>query len=147
MKPEYLLISHCKAQREYIQKVCESLQALNAILAKANAHVGYRVRDEICFYMLNNKNSGLLAEDAAMDNEIMQKILPRIQGSSNQIREMLCDLFKYCAGDYTGYDSSSDYEAMKTYLQNKGGKYRSSAEKIMSMVRRFDEDGFTSYWI
>lgn len=147
LKPEYLQISHCKAQREYIQKVCESLQALNTILAKANAHVGYRVRDEICFYMLNNRNSGLLPEDTAMDNEIMQKILPRIQGSSNQIREMLCALFKFCAGDYTGYDNNSDSEAMKTYLQNKGGKYRSSAEKIMSMVRRFDEDGFTSYWI
>ena len=147
LKPDYLQISHCKAQREYIHTVCESLQELNAILMKANAHVGFRVRDEICFYMLNNKNSELLAEEAALDNEIMQKILPRIQGSSNQIRELLCSLFKYCAGDYTGYDSNSDYEAMKTYLQNKGGKYRNSAEKIMSMVRRFDEDGFTSYWI
>ena len=147
LKPEYLQISHCKAQREYIQTVCESLQAMNAILMNANAHVGYRVRDEICFYMLNNKNSGLLAEETAMDNEIMQKILPRIQGSSSRIREMLCDLFKYCAGDYTGYDSNSDHESMKAYLQNKGGKYRHSAEKIMSMVRRFDEDGFTSYWI
>ena len=38
----------------------------------------------------------------------MQKILPRIQGSNNQIREMLCALFKFCAGDYSGYDTNND---------------------------------------
>lgn len=147
LKPEYLQISHCKAQREYIHTVCEELQELNRILMAANTHVGYRVRDEICFYLLNNKNSELLPEETAMDYEIMQKILPRIQGSNNQIREMLCALFKFCAGDYSGYDTNSDYESMNKYLQSKGAKYRRSAEKIMSMVRRFDEDGFTSYWI
>lgn len=147
LKPEYLQISHCKTQREYVHTVCEELQELNGILMAANAHVGYRVRDEICFYLLNNKNSELLPEETAMDYEIMQKILPRIQGSNNQIREMLCALFKFCAGDYSGYDTNSDYESMNKYLQSKGAKYRRSAEKIMSMVRRFDEDGFTSYWI
>ena len=147
LKPEYLQISHCKAQREYVHTVCEELQELNGILMAANAHVGYRVRDEICFYMLNNKNSGLLPEETAMDYEIMQKILPRIQGSSSRIREMLFALFRFCAGDYSGYDASSDHESMHKYLQSKGAKCRRSAEKIISMVRRFDEDGFTSYWI
>ena len=77
-------------------------------MKKANVHVGYRIRDEIVFYMLNNKETGLLAEDVAFDNELMQKILPRIQGSSASVKNMLCELFKFCAGDYEGYQTEAD---------------------------------------
>ena len=35
-----------------------------------NAHVGYRVRDEIVFYMLNNDTAKLLDYDTAFDYEI-----------------------------------------------------------------------------
>ena len=51
-------------------------QTLNKILQKANAHVGYRVRDEIVIYLINNMNTGLLTEAESFDNSIMQKILP-----------------------------------------------------------------------
>lgn len=44
--------------------------------------------------MLNNKKSGLLAENEAMDNEIMQKILPRIQGSGISVKELLIALLR-----------------------------------------------------
>ena len=115
----------------------------------ANAHVGYRVRDEIAFYMLNNKETELITEDNAFDNEIMQKILPRIQGSSTAIKEMLCELFKEFAGDYTGIQVSSNDTAsdMLRKIEKDGARYRKSAEKIAFMVRRFEEDGFTSYWL
>lgn len=67
-------------------------------MQRANAHVGYRVRDDIIFYMLNNREAGLLSRDEAFDNAIMQKILPRIQGSSNSVKVMLCELFNAFAG-------------------------------------------------
>lgn len=133
--------------RELIVKICEELQDINMILQKANAHVGYRVRDEIVFYMLNNNNVELLNYEEAFDFEIMQKILPRIQGSSGAVKEMLCELFKKFAGDYTGLSQASISEQMQEYINGKNCKYRRSAEKICYMMRRFEEDGFTSYWL
>ena len=133
--------------RELIVKICEELQDINMILQKANAHVGYRVRDEIVFYMLNNNNAELLNYEEAFDFEIMQKILPRIQGSSGAVKEMLCELFKKFAGDYTGLSQASISEQMQECINGKNCKYRRSAEKICYMMRRFEEDGFTSYWL
>lgn len=133
--------------KDLILKVCEELQDINIILQKANVHVGYRVRDEIVFYMLNNSNAELLKYEEAFDFEIMQKILPRIQGSSGAVKEMLCELFKKFAGDYTGLSQASVSEQMQEYINSKNCNYRRSAEKICYMMRRFEEDGFTSYWL
>lgn len=133
----------------YITEVCTELQVINRILQEANAHVGYRVRDEIVFYMLNSEKAKLLSYEDALDNEIMQKILPRIQGSGAAIKELLCELFKKFAGDYSGLSQESTWKQMKTYIgaNEKNCKYKKSAEKICYMMRRFEEDGFTSYWL
>jgi hypothetical protein len=109
--------------------------------------VGYRVRDEISFYMMNNKKADLLSKEAAFDHEIMQKILPRIQGSSAAIKEVLSELFIKCAGDYSGFAGVAAYEQMHSYLDSKSCKYPNSAKKIAFMMRRYEEDGFTSYWL
>lgn len=151
LKTEFLLISQCSEESESVSGYCLELQKINKILQQANAHVGYRVRDEIVFYLLNNKKYGLLPEEHAMDNELMQKILPRIQGSSLSVKNMLCELFKLCAGDYDGYQVQNDNisDKMSKALRDTNGKikYRRSAEKIELMIRRFEEDGFTSYWL
>lgn len=151
LKTEYLVLNRdCSAEQEYVCEICSELQAINKILEKANAHVGYRVRDEIVFYMLNNKAEGnLLTHDEAFDNEIMQKILPRIQGSSSSVKDMLCDLFIVCAADYNQKTGDTESEKMRKILHDSSISchYRKSAEKLELMVRRFEEDGFTSYWL
>lgn len=151
LKTEYLLLSQCAEESEAVAGYCLELQKINGILQKANAHVGYRVRDEIIFYLLNNKRSNLLPEDQAMDNELMQKILPRVQGSGVSVKTMLCELFKVCAGDYDGYQVQSDHvsDKMRKALHDASRKikYQHSAKKIELMIRRFEEDGFTSYWL
>lgn len=149
LKTEYLLLAQCTDQQDKVDEFCVELQAMNRILQGANAHVGYRVRDEIVFYMLNNQSADLLTENDAMDNEIMQKILPRIQGSSASVKRMLCELFKHCAGDFRGFqtDDSNLSDEMEKVSQKPGCKYKRSAEKIAFMVRRYEEDGFTSYWL
>ena len=151
LKSRYLKLADCVVEdREYVSSVCAELEKINKVLARANAHVGYRVRDEIVFYLLNNQETGLLEEHAAMDNEILQKILPRIQGSSASVKNMLCDLFKEIAGDYEGYQTESNNTAdrmMDLLRKNESVRYPKSSEKIAFMVRRFEEDGFTSYWL
>jgi len=146
LKSEYLQLSHCD-DKDYIVKICTELQKINEILRIAEAHIGYRIRDEICFYMLNNKKNNLMPENEAFDYEILQKILPRIQGSNSTLKDMLIELFKYCAGDYTGLSGSDTYEQMQNYINNNQCKYKKSACKVAFMVRRFEEDGFTSYWL
>ena len=152
LETSYLFLKQCMDEDpDYVKGVCAELQKINAVLQKANAHVGYRVRDEIVFYLMNNKKAGLLSDDEALDNEIMQKILPRIQGSSVSVKDMLCELFKILAGDYEGYQTKNNDVAvkMKEKLNDKGAnvKYPKSARKVAFMVRRFEEDGFTSYWL
>lgn len=152
-RSDYLTLKQCmqKEDKEFVKECCSTLCEFNDILKKANAHVGYRVRDEIVFYLTYNRKFKLLSENEAFDYEILQKILPRIQGSSAAIRDMIGELFQRCAGDYTGYqaDSGEIYRKMfKVLEQNKDTiQYPRSAEKLAFMMRRYEEDGFTSYWL
>lgn len=150
LQSEYLLLAQCNKDVAFVSQICNELQQINEILQKANAHIGYRVRDEIVFYLLNNKNEGeLLSRNEAMDNAIMQKILPRIQGSSTSIHDMLCELFKICGGDHNQRSGDSDADKMWKVVSDKSAncKYPNSAKKLQMMVRRFEEDGFTSFWL
>ena len=149
LKTKYLtlLTDIDSSQEALVTKVCTELQSINDILRKANAHVGYRVRDEIAFYMLNNDEFKLLKYEEAMDFEIMQKILPRIQGSSQGIKDLLTEMFMKCAGDYSSFKQDTIWSQMQNYLKSNKAVYPKSAEKICYMMRRFEEDGFTSYWL
>ena len=147
---EYLVLGRdCQKYFDVIGPICAQLESINKILKKANAHVGYRVRDEIVFYLINNMNAGLLTEDEAFDNSIMQKILPRIQGSSASIMTMLCELFESLSGQKLDANAADSTTAATMQKIIDGGtvKYPKSAAKIKFMVQRFEEDGFTSYWL
>lgn len=149
LQTEYLVLEQdCADEKDYITQICDKLQQINEILRKANAHVGYRVRDEIVFYMLNNKKAGnLLTEEQAFDNEIMQKILPRIQGSAVSIKDMLIELFKFCMGDQAGVDQDNGNVSKQMENKADSATYKESAKKIGYMMKRYEEDGFTSYWL
>ena len=153
---EYLVLGRdCQKYFDVIGPICAQLESINKILRKANAHVGYRVRDEIVFYLINNMNVGLLTEEEAFDNSIMQKILPRIQGSSASIKTMLCELFESLSGQKldANVTDTSTAAAMKKIIddinksKDKNLYYPKSVEKLAFMVKRFEEDGFTSYWL
>ena len=67
--------------RYYAKEVNKKIIEINEILKKSQKQFAYRVRDEILFYLVENKKSTLLDEDTAFDYQIMQKILPAINGS------------------------------------------------------------------
>lgn len=149
LKTEYLYLVNCtEEEKAKAIEISKELQEINGILKKADAHVGYRVRDEIVFYILNNNKAKLLKEDEAFDNEILQKILPRIQGSSSLIREMICELFVFCLGSSVAFkvEAGEISKEMFEALESKDAKYKKSAEKLAHMMRRYEEDGFTAYW-
>ncbi len=149
LKTEYLRLSHCDRNDGFIDALCSELEALNKILKTANAQVGYRVRDEIVFYCLNNRTQKLISDEEALDNEILQKVLPRIQGNSASVKRMLCDLFRHCASDFDSLqiENNEVSEKMEERLSKGDARYPNSAHKITFMVRSFEENGFTSFWL
>lgn len=147
--PEYLNLMDLRADQSYVDDISVVLNKINDVLYPAGLHFGYRVRDEISFYLENNKKFGMLTDNQAMDNEIMQKILPRIQGNSDMIQTALSGLFKICTGDYTEFNEESAVsKQMRQRLDNlEDVKYPNSANKIAFMLERMENDGFTSYWL
>ncbi|SOC41460.1 McrB family protein [Ureibacillus acetophenoni] len=106
-----------------IRKVSEIINTINKQLEPIYAQVGYRVRDEVSFYMAHNTEAGmLLTETEAMDFCIMQKILPRIGGTQNIVQPVLEE------------------------LQSELKEYPKSKAKVEQMLERVKIDGFVSFW-
>ncbi|MED4953929.1 DUF3578 domain-containing protein [Paenibacillus macerans] len=155
LRSEFLqLIDAIDENREIVTDITQRLVQINAILEGAHANVGFRIRDTVCFYMIYNSRDHLMNNDEAFDLQLLQKILPRIQGSSAAIRRVLLELLKVCldrplAINELMDDLSSlftDSELFNGAVQSQA-KYPQSARKIMFMLRRLEEDGFTSYWL
>lgn len=124
--------------QELVETATAELEKINAILQKMNAHVGYRVRDEICFYLAYNKEDALLKDEEAMDHCILQKILPRIAGSDQRVEELLKELYRIFTNQEYVNGDELDFEK---------AKYPNSARKVAEMLGRLTYDGFTSFWI
>ncbi|TDO95012.1 dynein-related subfamily AAA family protein [Halanaerobium saccharolyticum] len=150
LKTEYLNLKDLlPAKKDEVRRITEELERLNQILKKANLQVGYRIRDEINFYVVEALDKELLAENTAFDKEILQKVLPRIQGSSAVIKEILLELFDFFSGASFSKENGQLSAKIWNYYQaeKEDFKYPESAEKITYMLRKFEEDGFTSYWL
>src|SRR5690606_22644890 len=81
LRSEYLqLVDVYREYQSLIEQTTKELVTINQILEKIHSHVGFRIRDSICFYLIYNERFNLLERDAAFDLQLLQKILPRIQG-------------------------------------------------------------------
>ncbi|WP_041592216.1 McrB family protein [Thermoanaerobacterium xylanolyticum] len=145
LRSDFLMLKDCAGYDDIVDDTISILKNINVVLGYYR--FGYRVRDEICFYTIYNSMHGLMDFDDAMDYEILQKILPRINGSSISIKKILIELFKICSGNLENrFDYDSDVSE-KMFEEIANAKYRKSCEKIAFMTRRYEEDGFTSYWL
>ncbi|KHL91641.1 ATPase [Paenibacillus sp. IHB B 3415] len=158
LRSDYLqLVDAYDTHQELVVRTTERLVQINTLLEDIHAHVGFRVRDAICFYMIYNERYGLMEEEEAFDWQLLQKILPRIQGSHSSVRRVLLGLMKVAIGSGAGIainvQELMDDDASPLYLkwaagQNPPGvKHPQSARKLAYMLRRLEEDGFTSYWL
>ncbi|WP_340006660.1 AAA family ATPase [Paenibacillus sp. FSL K6-0276] len=157
LRSDYLqLVDAYDTNKELVVRTTERLVKINALLEDIHAHVGFRVRDAICFYMIYNERYKLMSEEEAFDWQLLQKILPRIQGSHSSVRRVLLNLMKGALG--TGSGVTIDFpafmdDATPLYMRWAAGqtpptaKHPQSARKLAFMLRRLEEDGFTSYWL
>ncbi|KWX72159.1 hypothetical protein AMQ84_26110 [Paenibacillus riograndensis] len=157
LRSDYLqLVNAYDTNKELVVRTTERLVKINTLLEDIHAHVGFRVRDAICFYMIYNDRFKLMSEEEAFDWQLLQKILPRIQGSHSSVRRVLLNLMKGALGTGSGVTvdlSKHMDDASPLYMKWAAGqtpptaKHPQSARKLAFMLRRLEEDGFTSYWL
>jgi MoxR-like ATPase len=138
---EYLHLKDAyQGNEELIERVTDELVRINRVLEKSKSHVGYRVRDEICFYMIYNAKENLMDFSDALDHCILQKILPRIAGSDSSVDLLLRELFEMFTN--TALDEENNLQE----IDEATAAYPRSAAKVLEMHRRLT-DGYTSFWI
>ena len=94
--------------------------------------------------MVYNEIYELMREEEAFDYQLLQKVLPRINGTSTRTQEALVKLFWYCVDGKANGQNTYDLEAWQKEVT--GARYPKSALKLLDMLRRYDDDGFTSFW-
>lgn len=86
-----------------IARCKEVLAAMHKCLSPHSLAFGYRVAGEVCSYVLyaTQANRDATIVDAALDEQLVQKILPKLRGNEKQ-RQMLEDI----QGALAGYSST-----------------------------------------
>lgn len=135
-----------ESDKEKISREMQILQKINNILEVADLHFAYRIRNEIAFYLLLNKKYNLLDETTAFDFQIVQKILPRIHGSSERVQTVLVEMLNLLEGkDFRS--SGFDISMIDGKIGYEDLKYKRASKKIIFMLKRFNDDRFTSFWL
>jgi len=154
LRSDYLQLKEAYADHtELVQRTTKKLVEVNAILEEIHSHIGFRVRDAVCFYLIYNNRFGLMTEEQAFDLQLLQKILPRIQGSNLSVKRVLIQLLQMCTGSRSGriddllVDASELYKPWRRSGETPTALYPQSARKLAYMLRRVEEDGFTSFWL
>ena len=135
-----------KEDKELISNEMQTLKEVNKILENADLHFAYRVRDEIAFYLTINQKNNLIDNNIAFDFQLIQKVLPRIHGSSERIQKVLVELFNLLEG--TDFRSDNfEFSMFEDKVDQNDLKYKRASKKIIFMLKRFDDDRFTSFWL
>ena len=129
--------------KEIIGDDTNPVEKLLHLLDKYNLHFGYRVVNEISRFVWLSK--GLLGEqfdlNAAMDIQILQKILPKFHGTRGKLEKPLKDLLSFCGGG-----NASEEETINESEKFQGKElYPRSARKINRMLNNLKIQGYTSF--
>lgn len=117
-------LSDCGEYGQQMDRIIATIEELNKILMQGNAYVGYKIRNDMILYLLNNVRSGVLTWEEAMDQMITQKVIIRAQGNAKTVMPMLEQLESYCAG-----------------------RYPKACKKIGYMMEKCRQEDYTSYWL
>lgn len=137
---EYITLKDAFADNEeLIREVTDWLVEVNQILEQVKLHFGYRVRDEVCFYMIYNEQGQLMPKDQAFDLQLHQKVLPRVSGNDADTVKVLKELYAFCTGH--AWNEDADVHVVRE------SRFPQSAAKLASMIKKAEHEGFTSFWM
>ena len=129
-------VNKANGQVEKDEKNKDVLLSFFKELKKVNAEFGYRTVNEISRYL--HFANGDLADDAAIDTAILQKLLPKLHGSRKKLVPVLAAMWKLCLKDGITKEIEADFS-------KDDFKYPESAEKIQRMYHAVIDNGFTSF--
>ena len=129
-------VSKANGQVEKDDKNKDVLLSFFRELKKVNAEFGYRTVNEISRYL--HFADGDLADDAAIDTAILQKLLPKLHGSRKKLVPVLAAMWKLCLKEGITKEIEADFS-------KDDFKYPESAEKIQRMYHAVIDNGFTSF--
>ena len=121
-------------------RAAELLDEIKQELQKGGITFGYRTRDQVLMYLYHWQGDGLsdiLDLNAAFDLCVLQKVLPKVSGTSEALGGALGDLQKWLAEDHA---ETGDETTGLT------GPFLRSAEKTEWMHQRLGTEGATSFW-
>jgi hypothetical protein len=124
------------------ERAWELIVALHALVARAGQPFGYRVIAEMLRYL--EQARGVLSADAALDQQIKQKILPKLRGEDTpRLRRALSGLLELLLDRPQG--SLGRAAELGADLVERA-PFPESAEKVRRMLERLDADGFTDFY-
>lgn len=115
--------------KDYCDQVIDYLKLVNEELENTPFKIAYRTRNEFLLYAVNRKafdNESTL--ETALDEMTSMKILPRIEGDSERVKNPL--------------------EALRKLMQERNWNEETSIslKKIKEMLTKLQQSGYTSYW-
>ena len=135
-----------------------------SVLKKYNMHFGYRVMNEIARYMCNVYDTTSYPNKSiiALDNQILQKILPKFYGSYDKLWGPLIEILSLCTISGTRWKKDIDSELLISELNSISGglitdfeinadtvvkvfKYPKAAMKIIEMMSDLNTTGFATF--
>lgn len=120
---------------------------INNILKKYSLHFGYRIASEVSLYVshvigyvTNPTNQDIL--NKALDFQITQKILPKINGTQAKIEKAILELFNAFTGQ--GVDIENVDPGVVAAFDASTSKYPNAVRKIKSIHSKLSAYGFAS---
>jgi len=141
------------------------VKAIHRILQSHQLQFGYRVIDEILFYLINAGELTAMDTVDAMDRQILQRVLPKLHGNRAKIQQPLLDLLAYCCGNsvpsggsrvslsdgdrsfldtLTAEEDPAEFE-VNSQFKSAQLLFRRSAKKLYAMFLRLEQYGYVSF--
>lgn len=150
MLSKYLNFKECyKKHPEDMTHMIDILENINKALQPINAQIAYRVRNEIAYYLSYAIEENLLTFDQAMDNALMQKILPRIQGEGHRIQKAFGGIMDAIIPGKNFAKEEDLLKALENYQKTTrdDAPYNKTTRKICFMLEGIRTNGYATYWL
>lgn len=140
------VISSPKISTELPESVKNEIINVNDILKKYNLHFGYRIASEISLYVYHVRefiatpNEEIL--NKALDYQITQKILPKINGTQARIERAILELFNAFTGQKIDIENVDP--AAVAAFDASTSRYPLAVQKIKNIHSKLSAYGFAS---
>ena len=139
-------VSSKKVSMELPETVKKEIININDILKKYNLHFGYRVASEIALYVSHVSEYVITPNDEilnkALDYQIIQKILPKINGTQAKIEKAVLELFNSFTG--AEIDVENVDPAAIAAFDVSDSRYPLAVSKIKNIHSKLSIYGFAS---